>query len=194
MVEKVNTVLLWRNGDDFDIAFIHLLGLTGRLLAGWIDLATSVITRHLIALKLHGDSLRQILIWVSCDRLVLANAIEGRLNLLNIINCVFVNDIGRRLEADESFAYIPVWGGGSERLLAKVLLWRHIIHSRSLVHLSNEIAQVLIIMVLQWLVHSDRLALEVHLNNFIYSGRLRDKWLCWCFPSLGHLRLGLCAK
>ena len=146
MVEKIDSVLLWRYGDDFDIAFIHLLGLTGRLFAGWIDLATGVIPCHLVALKLHSDSLREILFMISCNWLVLGNAVEGRFNL-NLINCVFSN-VSWRLETNESFAYVSVGGGGSVGLLAMVLLRRHIVHSRSLVHLSNEIAQVFIIMVL----------------------------------------------
>ena len=147
MVEEIDSVLLRRYGDDFDIAFVHLLGLTGRLFAGWIDLATSVIPCHLVALKLHSDSLWEIFFMISGNRLVLGNAVEGRLNL-NLINCVFSN-VSWRLETNESFAYVSVGlGGGSVGLLARVLLWRHIVHSRSLVHLSNEIAQVFIIMVL----------------------------------------------
>ena len=72
---------------------------------------------------------------------------------------------------------------------------RHIVHGRCLVHLRNEIAQVLIIVILEWLVHHDRLALEVHLHDFVDGGRLPGERLRRSFPGLGHLRLlCFCAK
>ena len=108
MVEEVDAVLLRRYGHDFDIAFIHLLGCARRLLAGRLDLAASIITCHLVALKLHRDGLRKIFFRFAGHWLVLGHAVEGCLYLLNFINGALVDDIGGGLQAHERLTRISV--------------------------------------------------------------------------------------